>query len=378
MTHRASRMRAFCERGESTVKLRRVVFGAAWMFASGVSLAASGNPPNGEWKGEMQCGATLSGNSEAFANPVTMITFDGKARVIRETPQVVENLSGVLSESGHVDASGPGQFKSGQGRPWNTSITGQITGTRFDGVGGIYDLDGKKRRDCRVSLSLMAGSQSAASAEKPMPAKDVKAQPAKIPSASQEGAKAVVLARPPDSAASTVPAKSVSTLESIVSAFALPAGASYSANAWGITDSIPTVQWKHKGFRETPTVPFSRLGNVKLDKLAVATVFFGGVRTMVSQLDVSIENNDAAIIEKGDFMKALHGQFSTSSQIRQLRGGCKDESGLAGSAVYEITMRGKKPVYLLMQTDSGGNTPNSRTTSFKFELEPQRRWACTA
>ncbi|MES2010562.1 MAG: hypothetical protein V4468_16940 [Pseudomonadota bacterium] len=360
------------------MKLRRVVFGAAWVFASGVSLAASGNPPNGEWKGEMQCGATLSGNSEAFANPVTMITFDGKARVTRETPQVVENLSGMVSESGHVDASGPGQFKSGQGRPWNTSISGQITGTRFEGIGGIYDMGGKKRRDCRVSLSLMAGSQPAASSEKPVPGKDVKAQRPKSPSASQETTKAVVLASPQDSAQSTVPAKPAPTLASIVNAFAIPAGANYSANTWDITDSIPGVQWEHKGLRETPRVPFSRLGHVKLDKLAVVTVFFGGVRAMVSEMNVSITNNDAAVIEKSDFLKLLHAQFGASSHIRQLRGGCKNEGQISGSAVYEITLRGKKPVYLLMETDSSGSAPNSRSTTLQFELEPQRRWVCTA
>lgn len=378
MIHRAFRVRVFCEKRESKVKPHSAIFGVAWIFASGIALAASGSPPNGEWKGEMQCGPTLSGSSEPFANPMTMIIFDNQARIMRETPQVVENLSGAVSESGHVDATGPGQLKSGQGRPWNTNISGQITGTRFEGIGGIYDLDGRKRRDCRVSLSLMAGSPLAVNTDKPLPGRSIKEQAAKPASPTSPASMRTAVATPSTNAASTVPAKATPTLESMVNAFALPVGASYSANAWDVTDSIPGIQWEHKGLRETPSAPFSRRGHVKLDKLAVVTVFFAGVRTMVSEMNISITNNDEAVIDKSDFLKVLNAKLGASGQIRQLRGGCKSDGQVSGSAVYEITMRGKKPVYLLMATDSGGSAPNSRSTTLQFELEPQRRWACTA
>jgi hypothetical protein len=166
------------------------------------------------------------------------------------------------------------------------------------------------------------------------------------------------------------------TLENVVSAFALPANAGYSFNDWDATNAIAGVRWQHKGLKETPVSPFSRMGNVKLDGLSVATVFFTGARTMVMQLTVIVGGNDDHVIEKEDFNKALRAQFGSSSKIKQLRGGCKNDGAISGSAVYEITLPAKKPVYLLLDTDAGGNSPNSRSTTFQFLMEPEDRWKC--
>jgi hypothetical protein len=165
------------------------------------------------------------------------------------------------------------------------------------------------------------------------------------------------------------------TLERVVGSFALPANANYSANDWSETNAIAGVQWQHKGLKETPVSPFTRLGRIKLDGLPVATVFFSGARTMVTQLTVIVGGNGAPVIEKEDFSKAMRAQFY-NGRIRQLRGGCVSEGGAAGSAVYEVTLPAKKPVYLLLETDAGGSSPDSRSTTFQFQLEPQERWAC--
>jgi opacity protein-like surface antigen len=170
---------------------------------------------------------------------------------------------------------------------------------------------------------------------------------------------------------------SAATLETVVESFALPAKASYSANDWAGTNAISGVQWQHKGLKETPVSPFTRLGTIKLDGLPLATLFFSGARTMVTQLNVMVGGNGAPVIEKQDFNAAMRTQFRTA-RIRQLRGGCKNEGGVAGSAVYEVTLSARKPVYLMLATDAGGSTPDSRTTSFEFQLEPQERWACTS
>jgi hypothetical protein len=165
-------------------------------------------------------------------------------------------------------------------------------------------------------------------------------------------------------------------LETVVAPFALPAGATYSANDWSVTNTIQGIQWQHKGLKETPTAPFTRLGNLNLDKLAKASVFYSGARTMVTQLDVSVSGNDDKMVETENFGKALRVQFSAATKIRQLRGACKDDGAMSGSSVYEVTLPAKKPVFLMMSVDSGGSSPNSRTTSFQFSLEPEKRWAC--
>ena len=165
-------------------------------------------------------------------------------------------------------------------------------------------------------------------------------------------------------------------MESVVNALAIPANASYSANDWGATNSIPGVKWMHKGLKETPVSPFTKLGSIKLENLPVATVFFTGARTMIFDVSVVIGGDDRSVIEKEDFTKTVKSQFNATTKIRLLRGGCKSEGGLAGTSVYEIIVQDKKPVYLQVETDAGGNTPNSRTTGFQFMLEPDQNWAC--
>ena len=167
------------------------------------------------------------------------------------------------------------------------------------------------------------------------------------------------------------------TLETLVNALVLPAGATYSANDWPSTNAIPGIRWSHKGLRETPASPFTRLGQIKLERLGNADVFFSGVRTMIFQLDVTIGEADGMIFEKKEFTHILKSQFNKNALVKILRAGCKDEGVISGSAVYEITLTQKKSVYVLVSTDSGGSTPNSRSSSFQFTLEPEDRWKCS-
>lgn len=166
------------------------------------------------------------------------------------------------------------------------------------------------------------------------------------------------------------------TLETVVNALALPASATHSANDWATTNAIPGVRWSHKGLRETPVSPFTRLGQIKLERLGNARVFFSGARTMVFQLDVNIGEEDGVIFEKEQFANIVKSQFNTNTLIKKVRGGCKDEGAVSGSSVYEVTLPQKKPVYVLVSIDSGGSTPNSRSSNFQFTLEPEDRWKC--
>lgn len=171
-------------------------------------------------------------------------------------------------------------------------------------------------------------------------------------------------------------AVNAATLETIVKTLAIPANANFSANDWTATNAIPGVKWAHKGLRETPVSPFTKSGSIKLEHLPVATIFFTGARTVILDVSVIIGGNDQAVIEKSEFTKALRGQFSPTTKIRQLRGGCKSEDGIAGTAVYEIVVENKKPVFVQVEVDAGGNSPNSRTTGFQFVLEPEKSWVC--
>ena len=169
---------------------------------------------------------------------------------------------------------------------------------------------------------------------------------------------------------------SATTLEAVVSAFVLPANATYSANDWSATNAIPGVKWQHQGLKETPVSPFTRSGSVSLDNLPAATVFFSGARTMVMQLDMFVGGNGAPAVDKRLFAQMLRSQFRSGTRFQELQGGCKDEGAMWGSAVYGIAIPGKKPVYLRIDTDAGTGAPGSQVTSLQFQHEPLEAWRC--
>lgn len=166
------------------------------------------------------------------------------------------------------------------------------------------------------------------------------------------------------------------TLEGVVTALALPSNANYSANDWPSTNKITDVKWNHKGLRETPVSPFTRSGKIKLQHLGNASVFFSGARTMIFQLDVDVSEENGNVFEKSDFTSVLKSQLGKSTIIKTIRKECDDEGEISGSVVYEVSMPKKKPLYVLVSTDSGGSTPNSRTSSFSFSLNNEERWSC--
>lgn len=167
------------------------------------------------------------------------------------------------------------------------------------------------------------------------------------------------------------------TLETVVNALALPASATYSANDWPSTNAIAGIRWSHKGLRETPDASFGRSGKLKLQGLGNSRVSFSGARTMIFQLDVDVHEGEGNVFEKEAFTSVLKSQFSNLTAIKPIRGGCKNDGEMSGSAVYQVTPPKNKPVYVMVSTDAGGNSPDSRTSSFQFSLENEDRWRCT-
>jgi hypothetical protein len=165
------------------------------------------------------------------------------------------------------------------------------------------------------------------------------------------------------------------SLENIIEPFALPANADYTAGDWNGLQKIKGVKWRHTGVQMTP-VGFSKNGAVTLNKLGKADVFFQGARTMVLEGSVSISESVGKIFEKEQFDAVMKDQFSPSTSIKKLRGGCPGEGGISGDALYEVNLNSKKPVYVLTMTDAGGNSPNSRSSTFLFSLQNEQRWRC--
>lgn len=161
------------------------------------------------------------------------------------------------------------------------------------------------------------------------------------------------------------------TLESIVKPFAVPSGESYSANDWSSINGIKGIKWNHKGFRETPSSPFTRSGKVKIDNLGAANITFSGVRTMVFALNVSIDRP----MTSDEYKSLITSLFPASAQINTIRDNCKDEGLMYSTGVYTVTLAGTKPMYVYVESSSGASGMEG-TTSFDILLEPEDRWNC--
>lgn len=162
------------------------------------------------------------------------------------------------------------------------------------------------------------------------------------------------------------------TLESIVKAFATPSGESYSANDWSSINSIKGIKWSHKGFRETPSSPFTRSGKVKIDNLGLADITFSGVRTMVEALHINIDQP----MTSDEYKSLIASLFPATVQINTIRNNCKDEGSSLSTGVYTVTLPSTKPVYVFVESSSGASGMEG-TTSFDILLEPEDRWKCS-
>lgn len=166
------------------------------------------------------------------------------------------------------------------------------------------------------------------------------------------------------------------TLETVISYFAPSSDAPYTANDWSSLNSIAGVKWASKGVNAGP-VNFSRFGSTKLDKLGAVDLFFKGARTMVLEGSVLVSEGKGKIFEHDQFDAVLKAQFSPETNIKKIRGVCaEDVQGVSGNALYEVTLKNRKAVFVLAQTDSGGNSPNSRSSGFQFSLMNEPRWKC--
>jgi hypothetical protein len=112
----------------------------------------------GQWKGTLKCGPLLvSPASPEFSMPISMSVSAREVVTARETDQYTEQTRGSVDGTGKVSLVGEGGYKNGSSS-WATRFQGQFTGNRFMASGGIFGLDGTKRRECNVDLTQITSS----------------------------------------------------------------------------------------------------------------------------------------------------------------------------------------------------------------------------
>lgn len=144
------------------------------VIATCFSLTAQADPIEGQWKGTLKCGPLLvTPPSPEFSMPISMTVTGKEAVTTRETDQYKEQTRGSVDGGGAVSLTGEGRYKAGNGTPWATRFQGQFTGNRFTASGGIFGLDGTKRRECNVDLTQVAASTLTGTVATPAIAKAV-------------------------------------------------------------------------------------------------------------------------------------------------------------------------------------------------------------
>lgn len=177
------------------------------------------------------------------------------------------------------------------------------------------------------------------------------------------------------------PTKSTITVEQIVAPFLLPADSPDREPVWSAIDELAGIKWRDKTHikidpRDTDYI---RSGTINLLGRGTADVTFTGSEATVSGIDIFlVTGNGGEIFFWDEYSKVLREQFGPRTLIRLLRGKCEEDSRYY-SAVYEIVLEGRKPMYALLSSDDSPSRPAFHNSSFSFSRRSDEEyWKCTS
>ncbi len=164
------------------------------------------------------------------------------------------------------------------------------------------------------------------------------------------------------------------TLENIATPFSVRADDAATESAWPTGTELPGVKWRDIAVRKDGRGKYVRIGTIRLHRHGTATIFLSGTEKSVSEIDISIGEEEGNIFEQDQFTEVLRAQFKNRTKIELLQ---KCPIGkISGLATYRVTLEGRKPIYVAVMTDSGGSSPKSRSSSFEFSQKHENHWRC--
>lgn len=159
------------------------------------------------------------------------------------------------------------------------------------------------------------------------------------------------------------------TVEQVVRAFAPAPNASGAAPDWPALDRLG-VKWQHAGLKQTP-VGFARFGTLQLDGLGKTPVHFQGSRSEPKQVTLYLPPDKA--IGESRFGVTLR-RLLSAAQIKQVRAGCKDEGAMMETAVYQVTLTGQQPAFVMLET--GSSNKGLVDTTMHIAAQLGKDWNC--
>ncbi len=137
------------------------------------------------------------------------------------------------------------------------------------------------------------------------------------------------------------------TLEDVVRLLAQPAQPTQTPGAapgWARLDGLSGMVWQHAGVKRTP-MGHTRHGMLQIDGLGKVTTFFNGNGAGPNAASLLLDKG----IDKGQFNTSLR-KLMPAVQIQSVRGGCKDDSDIGGSAVFQLQLAGARVAHIMLMS----------------------------
>jgi hypothetical protein len=169
-------------------------------------------------------------------------------------------------------------------------------------------------------------------------------------------------------------AASSATLEAVVNVLAFPVGtperdAYAPGTEWAAIARFPGIKWRDRGLQEGYRGESARSGSIELTGLGRTSISWVGTtdRAFTAGLQTSVR------LSPDQYAPIVRANFSPAAKVRSVRAGCKTPA-MTLSAVFEVTLPGKQPAYVFINT-SDYNNDKTRLEIFPYD-QTEGRWSC--
>jgi hypothetical protein len=156
----------------------------------------------------------------------------------------------------------------------------------------------------------------------------------------------------------------------IVSEVSIPLTAEYNVVDWRVLDGTG-VKWaggikaNNSGYVRTGTIDAKGYGNI--------SVMATGARGFFNEVSLSYKLMPNSHNSNSEIESLIQKQLNEGSKVKLIRGTCDWEGASTNSAVYEVTVPGKKPVVVFYQFDAGGSAGN---TGYDLVVSQSKKYPC--
>lgn len=158
------------------------------------------------------------------------------------------------------------------------------------------------------------------------------------------------------------------TLGEVAAALAAPTGSAEATNDWAGFSKFKGAKWQSNAPKRGGNQYYWN-ANLQFDGMGPGQLSLVGTQKNVMSATAGVQKK----VELAKIQQMMAAQFPKDAKIDQVRGACPGEA-MTGSRIYRVTLAGRKPLYVHVQSvteDRGGSYSN-------IEFEPKRNalWTC--